>query len=66
MKPRTRQLIGEFCREVAALVLVFVPLDFLMISELTGRTIVLTLILSGALLTCGILLDGGRTSDNSH
>jgi hypothetical protein len=55
-------MLGEFLREAAVLVAVFTPLDALNADELTVRTIVGTVVLSGGLLGCGILLDPGPTS----
>ena len=52
------QLVGEFLREVAALVLVFYSLDTALKGELTFWGFVFVFLGSGALLWFGIILEG--------
>ena len=54
---RVRQLFGESLREAGILVGVFVPLDFSIEGTLTGGLILLTVVLGGILLICGIFLE---------
>ncbi len=58
---RRTRIAGEFLREVAALIVVFVPLDFSLESRLTTGVIVFTVVVGGVLLTCGLYLEGRRT-----
>ena len=54
---RTLRLVGESLREVAVLVGVFMPLDYLIEGRLTLELIFFTVVVSGGLLTCGIFLE---------
>ena len=54
-------MLSEFCREVAALVLVFVPLDYLLKGDKLGPYFwyetIEVLVFSGLLLTLGIVIE---------
>ena len=63
MTPRAREMLGEFFREAAVLVLVFVPLDAFMTAQLTAWRLVATVVTSGGFLLWGMFLDTGRTSN---
>jgi hypothetical protein len=58
---RTRKHLGEFLREIAALVIVFVPLESAFSNVLTANVVVCSVVVSGGLLTCGILLESRQT-----
>ena len=59
---RIRTRVDEFLREAAVLFAVFVPLDFSVAGELTVATMICSVVVSGGLLTCGILLGAGPHS----
>jgi hypothetical protein len=54
---RALRLFGEFLREGAVLVTVFVPLEAAAHGSLTARTVWFTVVLSGPTLVAGILLE---------
>jgi hypothetical protein len=60
----TPEMLGEFMREVALLVLVFVPLEFFLQAERRYRwsAIFGAFLLSGILLSTGIIVERRRTS----
>jgi len=56
-------MLGEFMREVALLVLVFVPLEFFLQAAQAYRwpAIIVAFALSGLMLTAGIIVERRRT-----
>jgi len=60
----TPEILGEFMREVALLVLVFVPLEFfLQIHErYRWRVMIGAVVVCGVLLTAGIMMERKRPS----
>jgi len=58
-KKDTLEMLGEFLREIAVLVLVFVPLDFFA-HNLTGTRFIYTFAVSSMLLALGIAIERMR------
>ena len=56
-------MLGDFLREAAVLVVVFLPLDRILRSELTVGDIVATTLTSGALLAAGVIVERARKTD---
>ena len=50
-------MLGDFAREAAVLIGVFVPLDLVLIRALTGRAIVATVVGVVLLFTTGVVLE---------
>ncbi len=63
-RKKTAEMIGEFMREFALLVLVFVPLEFfLQVHEgYRWRVMIGAVMASGMLLTGGIMMERKRSS----
>lgn len=52
--------LGEFAREAAVLIAVFVPLDLTLVGALTGRTIVATVMAVTVLFSAAVYLETKR------
>jgi hypothetical protein len=52
------QLIGDFLREMSVLIVVFLPLDAFFQNKLDWSTIGVALLIGGALLWWGLILEG--------
>ncbi len=60
--PRSRsEMIGDFCRELAVLILVFVPLELYRASGVAQWVIYVSIIGSIGLLALGITIERSRT-----
>ena len=57
---RSVRLLGEFLRELAVSVVVFVPLEAAAHETLTWRTVLFTVVVSGATLGFGVWLEVSR------
>jgi hypothetical protein len=55
------EMIGEICRELAVLVLVFVPLELYKNTEISGSIIATAIVGSIALAAVGILIEWLRS-----
>ncbi len=53
-------MVGDFAREVAVLIAVFVPLDFALVGRLTAKSIVVTVVVVTQSFAAGVYLEVKR------
>jgi hypothetical protein len=56
----TLEMVGEYLREIAVLVVVFVPLDAIFSGKLTVSVVLATMAISAGFLVTGIWAERGR------